>query len=424
LAIVKHASLIVILMISLLAVGCDDRKVSDSAEQEVSAAPDAPVVSVAPDVPVESEQVGSNSADIVQSVLGAYGLASQPSGNPQPEPKTGIYQGTSDASAAVALGKDMFAMADDENNILRVYRIGDASPVYSYDMSEFLEIESDHPEADIEGATKIGRRVYWITSHGRNKDGKVRPNRYRFFATDIDVNGEKIRIQPVGEPCRTLLSTLLSLKAMRDLEVHKSAGMGLMSLSKKDIKKLAPKKEGLNIEGLCGSADGRTIYIGFRNPRPIDKSTRRGGALVVPLNNPADVIEQGDTPIFGDPILWDFGGLGVRSMEYSAFHKAYFIVAGSFDGTPEFALYRWSGGKGEQPGLVKGMSQSSFGPEALMPFDDSEMLLLLSDDGTLPVSVTDASQCVEDELNPDGTCPNKFLLDPKRKSFRAISLKL
>jgi hypothetical protein len=321
------------------------------------------------------------------------------------------------------LGKDMFAMADDENNILRVYRIGDASPVYSYDMSEFLELESDHPEADIEGATKIGRRIYWITSHGRNKDGKVRPNRYRFFATDIDVEGEKIRIQPVGEPCRTLLSTLLSLKRMRDLDLHKAAGFGLTSLSKKDIKKLAPKEEGLNIEGLCASADGRTIYIGFRNPRPIDKSTRRAGALVVPLNNPADVIEQGDTPIFGDPILWDFGGLGIRSMEYSAFHKAYFIVAGSFDGTPEFALYRWSGRKDEQPGLVKEMSQSSFGPEALMPFDDSEMLLLLSDDGTLPVSVTDASQCVEDELNPDGTCPNKFLLDPKRKSFRAILLK-
>jgi len=417
LATVKHLSLIVILMIPLFVVGCDDRKVTDSAEQEVSSAPDASVVRV------ESEQVGSNSADIVKSSLGADGLASQPSGEPQPERKVQVYREASDASAAVALGKDMFAMADDENNILRVYKIGDASPIYSYDMSEFLEIESDHPEADIEGATKIGRRIYWITSHGRNKDGKVRPNRYRFFATDIDVNGEKIRIQLVGKPCITLLRTLLSLKAMRDLDLHKAAGLGLTSLSKKDIKKLAPKEEGLNIEGLCASADGRTIYIGFRNPRPIDRSSRRGGALVVPLNNPAGVIEQGDAPVFGDPILWDFGGLGVRSMEYSAFHKVYFIVAGSFDGTPEFALYRWSGRKGEQPRLLKKMSQSSFGPEALMPFDDSGMLLLLSDDGTLPVSVRDASECVEDELNPDGTCPNKFLLDPKRKSFRAISLK-
>jgi len=319
-------------------------------------------------------------------------------------------------------GEDMFAVADDENNILRVYKIGDDSPVYSYDMTEFLKIEQDHPEADIEGATRIGRRVYWITSHGRNKDGKVRPNRYRFFATDIDVEGDEIRIQPVGKPCRTLLRTLLSLRTMRDLEVHKAAGLGLTSLSKKDIKTLAPKKEGLNIEGLCASADGRTIYIGFRNPRPVDKSTPRAGALVVPLNNPANVIEKGETAVFGKPILWDFGGLGIRSMEYSAFHKAYFIVAGAFDGTPEFALYRWSGRKDEQPKLLKEMSQSNFGPEALMPFDDSEMLLLLSDDGTLPVSVTDASQCAEGELNPDGTCPNKFLLDPDRKTFRAIRL--
>jgi len=411
LAIVKQSSLIVILMILFFVVGCDERKVTESAEQEFSAAP------------VEIEQAHSNSGDIVKSTLGGDGFALQASAEPQREQKVQTYHGASDASAGVALGEDMFAVADDENNILRVYKIGDDSPVYSYDMTEFLKIEADHPEADIEGATKIGRRVYWITSHGRNKDGKVRPNRYRFFATDIDVEGDEIRIQPVGKPCTTFLRTLLSLKAMRDLELHKAAGFGLTSLSKKDLKKLAPKEEGLNIEGLCASADGRTIYIGFRNPRPVDKSTRRAGALVVPLNNPANVIEKGDAPLFGEPILWDFGGLGIRSMEYSPFHRAYFVIAGAFDRTPEFALYRWSGRKDEQPELVQQMSQSSFGPEALIPFDDSEMLLLLSDDGTLPVSVTDASQCMEGELNDDGTCPNKFLLDPGRKTFRAIRLK-
>ncbi len=414
LAFVKHSSLIVILIIPLFVVGCDDRKVTESAELEFLAARGAPA---------GREQARSNSADIVKSSPGADGFASQSSGEPQHEPKIRVYRGASDASAGVALGEDMFAMADDENNVLRVYKITGGPPVYSYDMSGFLNIEADHPEADIEGATKIGRRVYWITSHGRNKNGKVRPNRYRFFATDVDVEGDKVRIQPVGKPCTTLLRTLLRLKAMRDLELHKAAGFGSTKLSKKDLKKLAPKEEGLNIEGLCASADGRTIYIGFRNPRPVDKSTRRVGALVVPLNNPANVIERGDTPIFGEPILWDFGGLGIRSMEYSVFHKAYFVVAGSFDGTPEFALHRWSGEKDAQPELVQQMSHSSFGPEALIPFEDSGMLLLLSDDGTLPVSVANASQCVEGELNDDGTCPNKFLLDPGRKTFRAIRLK-
>jgi hypothetical protein len=349
--------------------------------------------------------------------------APHPAAEPQPEQKIQVYHGASDASASVALGEDMFVMADDENNILRVYKIGGASPVYSYDVSEFLKIEQDHPEADIEGATMIGRRVYWITSHGRNKDGKVRPSRYRFFATDVEVKDGKVAIQPVGKPCKTLVPTMLAVRALRDLELHKAAGLGLTDLSNKELERLAPKNEGLNIEGLSASADGKTLYIGFRNPRPVDKLTGRAAALVVPLNNPADVIEQGDAPVFGDPILWDLGGLGVRSMEYSTLHKAFFLVAGAPDETSEFTLYRWSGRNDQQPEILKQMSQSNFGPEALIPFPNSQMLLLLSDDGTLPVSVADPSQCVEGELNPDGTCPNKFLLNPDSKTFRAIRLK-
>lgn len=341
---------------------------------------------------------------------------------PRREREVQVYRGTSDASAAVIIDGDLFVMADDENNILRVYRIGEPSAIYSYDLTGFLKTDADHPEADIEGATKIGKRVYWITSHGRNKDGKLRPNRYRFFATDIVVDGEKIKIDPVGTPCRTLLNALVSDRRLRSLDVHKAAGLGLTGLSKKELKKLAPKEEGLNIEGLCASADGATLYVGFRNPRPVNKSTGRNRALVVPLKNAPDIIEKGDKPVFGDPMLWDLGGLGVRAMEYSIYHKAYFIVAGAFDTTRDFALYRWSGLESEQPGLLRLMRQSSFGPEALAPFDRSELLLFLSDDGTLPVSVSDPGQCIEGELNPDGSCPNKFLLNPNKKTFQAICL--
>jgi len=341
----------------------------------------------------------------------------------QQERKVLVYHGASDASAAVAVGDDMFLMADDENNILRVYKMDGGSPVYSYDVSEFLQIEQDHPEADIEGATKIGGRIYWITSHGRNKDGKPRPNRYRFFATDVEVKDGKIAIQPAGKPCKTLVRTMLAVRALRDLGLHKAAGLGLADLPKKELERLAPKNEGLNIEGLCASSDGKTLYIGFRNPRPTNKSTRRACALVVPLNNPAQVIENGDTPVLGEPMLWDLNGLGIRSMEYSAFHRVYFVVAGSHDESPEFALCRWSGKSQEQPQQVKQLSLSNFGPEALIPFSSSERLLLLSDDGTLPVSVADKSQCAEGEFNDDGTCPNKSLLDPNRKTFRAIWLK-
>ena len=51
-----------------------------------------------------------------------------------------------------------------------------------------------------------------------------------------------------------------------------------------------------------------------------------------------------------------------------------------------------------------------------------ERTKLLSDDGTLPIRVRDKSECMEDELNEDGTCPNKFLINPNKKTLRAIRL--
>ena len=330
-----------------------------------------------------------------------------------------VYRGASDASAAVAAGEDLFIAADDENNILRIYRtdVG-GMPVYSYDLTEFLGTEPEHPEADIEGATKTGGRIYWITSHGRNKDGKMRPNRYRFFATEFEVEGGEVGIRPVGRPCRTLVQSMLKIKAIRDLGLDKAA-----MLSEKERKKLAPKEEGLNIEGLCASADGGTIYIGFRNPRPVDKSTGRAGAIVVPLKNAARVVEKGEGPIFGEPMLWDLAGLGIRSMEYSALHKASFISAGEYDGGGRFALYKWLGRREKPPVRVRGLSLAGgdFGPEALIPFANCAGLLLLSDDGTMPVKVRGAWECEEDEYS-DGTCPNKFLKEQSKKTFRAIWL--
>jgi hypothetical protein len=334
-----------------------------------------------------------------------------------------VFRGASDASAAAAISENLFIVADDENNILRVYDVNKPGlPVFSFDLTKFLNIEPEHPEADIEGATKIGRRIYWITSHGRNKDGKMRPNRYRFFATDVKVENANVTIDPEGKPYSKLAQRLIEAADMRPLKLDKATRFGV-ALAKKQREKLAPKKDGLNIEALCASADGKTIYIGFRNPRPVDKSGRHE-ALVVPLNNPSGVIDSNEAPVFGEPILWDLKGAGIRSMEYSEFHKAYFIIAGAFDEAAMFTLYRWSGQKDEQPEFIQELSQSSFSPEAMVLFKDSGRILLLSDDGSLPVKVAGPHECMEDEYRKDGTCPNKYLLDSKRKTFRGIWLVL
>jgi hypothetical protein len=341
----------------------------------------------------------------------------------EPAGETLVYRGASDASAAVAITDDMFVVADDENNILRVYKSsGGGLPEFCFDMTVFLGIEPEYPEADIEGATMIGDRIYWITSHGRNKDGQMRPNRYRFFATKVLVEDGKIRIAPVGKPFKTLVHRLVRTQTGRRLGLDKATRFDEVGLTKKELRKLAPKEQGLNIEGLCASADGKTIYIGFRNPLVYDRLTRRSRAIALPLNNLQAVVEKSEEPIFGEPILWNLAGLGIRSMEYSHFHKAYFIIAGPADEVPGFALYRWSGEKDVLPVLVRRFSQSDFSPEALIPFKNSSRLLLLSDDGMLPIKVSDAAECKEGELLADGTCPNKFLADSDKKTFRGIWL--
>jgi hypothetical protein len=329
-----------------------------------------------------------------------------------------VYYGAADASAAVAIGEDMFIVADDEDNVLRCYKITQPSlPVFSYDLTSFLGVEPEFPEADIEGTTAIGDTIYWITSHGRNTDGRMRPNRYRFFAVKVKAENHNITVEPVGSPCRTLAQSLLKADNLRHLGLDQATQFDAVKLKKQQREKLAPKENGLNIEALCASADGNTLYIGFRNPR------LRSKAIVVPLLNPRQVIEKQQPPVFADPILWDLKGFGIRSMEYSPFHKAYFLIAGPHNDRPaDFVLYRWSGRKDEPPQIVKAIS-SNLNPEALVAFKDSAKLLLLSDDGGLPVDISDASDCIKGKLRKDGTCLNKYLTSTAKKRFRAIWLR-
>ena len=155
-----------------------------------------------------------------------------------------VFHGASDASAGAAIGGDTFIVADDENNTLRVYKVGLAKPIFSFDLSEFLQTTAKNPEADIEGAAKTGNRIYLITSHGRNKDGEYRPNRYRFFAAEIVTDGNSVGIKPVGRPYENLAIDLVSTKSDVQRDLVKATGFGL-KLKGKDLERLAPKSEGL-----------------------------------------------------------------------------------------------------------------------------------------------------------------------------------
>jgi hypothetical protein len=277
---------------------------------------------------------------------------------PQPPPSNEVrFTGMCDASGAVALDERTFLVADDEDNVLRVYDANQGGPpLTAVDVSPSLGLakgkKKGAPELDIEAATRVGGLAYFITSHGRNSSGKLKPERLRFFATTA--SGQP---QLVGKPYERLLEDLFADPRLSTFELRAAS-------------ELAPKSPGgLNIEGMTARAEGG-VWLGFRNPIP------HGKALLVPLLNPEQLIEGGSSR-FGDPVTLELGGLGVRAL--SAVGARYLVAAGPFDSGPGGKLFTWDGGETAEP--LRSVDVSGYNPEAFFSADPRRVLIL-SDDGS------------------------------------------
>lgn len=336
------------------------------------------------------------------------------------------FRGTADVSAGIFLDAQHFAVTNDESNILRIYAVlSPEKSVEELDLSAFLQVEGDFPEADIEAAARENDRIYWITSHGRNKDGKLRPTRYRFFCTKIQTaekTGEIPELVGQGQPCKTLVEQLLAYPSAIQETLKKATQLD-QTLSKKEQKKLAPKEQGLNIEGLTWYPPNKSLLIGLRNPLFKPKGQKSKSAILIELLNPQEVVEQGVPAQFGRTLLWDLGNRGIRGMEYAAIEGRFFILAGPIDSETTCALYGWDGDFANPPSLVYQWPQTApaFTPEGIAQGPDG-LLWVFSDDGTLEIPVQSPAECMEGELLPNGNCPNKFLIDPARQSFRIQKL--
>lgn len=325
-------------------------------------------------------------------------------------PVSDRYEGACDASAAVGLGQGLFVVADDEDDVLRLYQRGRPQVLATFDLTDHLggrRASGKLDEADIEGAARIGSRIYWIGSHARNGKGKAAPARQRLFATDITGRPDAPVLKPVGRAWSGLLDAMRGDTRLAELT---------------EAAQQAPESDaGLNIEGLAATPDGG-LLIGLRNPRPA------GLALVLPLRNPREVIEQGAAPQFGALLRLDLDGRGIRSLERVG--DTYLIVAGphgeadKHSPQPPFALYRWGGPAAlTPPVLLQGFEPASkkidkgdkkdrkngagLRPEALYADPDTGELHLLSDDGDAPVG---QHACKDREV------------EPERKSFRGRAL--
>jgi hypothetical protein len=279
-----------------------------------------------------------------------------------------LFTGMCDASGAVPLSAHTFAVADDEDNVLRVYdadRGGVA--LYERDISEGIGIPArprkdpslppkPPAEADIEAATRHGELALWLTSHSRNSKGKLKPERLRFFATNLPSDADELQV--VGHAYSALIDDLSADPRYASFELQAAA-------------EHAPKTaEGLNIEGMTERAQGG-VLIGLRAPNP------GGKALLFALENPVQVLE-GAPPSFGPPILLELAGLGVRAL--SRWHDRYLIVAGDWGDTQPSRLFTWDGTSSQAQALA--LSLEHFNPEGFFSPEERAAFMLLSDDGS------------------------------------------
>jgi len=341
------------------------------------------------------------SAVVVAAGCAAPGAPASPATPATPTPGAGpagsarvagelLFTGMCDASGAVALSDRNVLVADDEDNVLRVYDAErGGGPTVQLDLSDLLGLPRKEkkdgtvappPEVDIEAAARIADRAYFITSHGRNSAGKLKTERLRFFATSVPEHGA---LALVGQAYADLVKDLLEEPRLASFELEAAS-------------QLAPKAAGgLNIEGMTARVEGG-LWLGFRNPLP------KGRALLVPLLNPEQLV-AGKRASFGAPLTLDLGGLGVRGL--SSWHGHYLIAAGSFDTTSAAALFRWDGGDQISPVAVPNLDR--YNPEALFTPEGRDQILLLSDDGS---TLLDGVEC-------------KRLKDSSKKQFRGLWFK-
>lgn len=264
-----------------------------------------------------------------------------------------FHTGASDASTAIAIDSNFMAVADDEDQTIRIYsRLNSGLPVKQFDYTAVLGLPETGREVDIEASTRIGNRIYWLGSHSNSSEGGVRPNRYRLFATDLAGTGTSTTLTYVGR-YDNLRTDLLAW----DSSNGHGLGANYYGLTASAAAGVIPEVEdgsGFNIEGLTIAPDGTTGYIAFRAPKvPLPTRNR---ALIVPITNFTALVTGNPTTgpaTFGAPIELNLGGRAIRSIERNMSNE-YLIIAGpagQATGLPpaDFRLYLWTGNPANAP---------------------------------------------------------------------------
>lgn len=265
--------------------------------------------------------------------------------------------GAGNASAAIDVGDGYLLVADDESDVLRLYH-GTVSgpPVRTFDFTSQLPYGT--AEVDLESAARSGDTIYWEGSMSTSSSGALAPSRSTLFATTVTGSGADTQLGYAGS-----YTGLASDLVAWDYDNGHGLGADYLGLAASAASGTdGHEADALNVEGMefAPGADSTTAYLGFR--APLEPTTDRHLALVVPVTNlPALTADDNGTgpgsgagpthAAFGQPILMDLGGRGIRDMRRNA-DGQYLIIAGSADGSNDsFALYSWDGVPSDPPVL-------------------------------------------------------------------------
>lgn len=267
---------------------------------------------------------------------------------------TRFHTGAADASTAQMIDANYMLVADDEDQVLRLYdRHNSGLPLKEFDYTSSLgltDLSGGVPrETDIESSVRVGNRIYWLASHSNSSSGSIRVNRYRLFATDVSGSGSSTVLSYVGR-YDGLRTDLLNWDA-NDIHGFGADYFGFAASAAPGVIPEIEDGSGFNIEGIVMAPDNVTAYICFR--APIVPTDSRNKALIVPVTNLASLVSGNPSAgpaLFGEPIELYLGGLGIREIKKNASGQ-YLIIAGPHDGSDYFPLYTWTGNANDVPEL-------------------------------------------------------------------------
>ncbi len=277
-----------------------------------------------------------------------------------------VYQGICDGSAAVRLDGNKLLVAYDEVNSLFLFNAKGGSVQQTFELGEILQLP-DNREMDLEAAVVQGDEVWWMGSHGLDGDANSAPNRRVLFKTTLP------GISDADSAANQGLQTA-ELQSIELIEGPYDLGELLLDITGSSAAKLAPKKGGLNIEGISLTAGG-DLLIALRSP--LTKGLA-GDATIL------QIAKQRQSYQLVEAHRLSLGDRGIRDIAFSG--DGYYLIAGEVKSGGDFSVYHW-----QVTGELKEVFAIPHGFNAEALVDMGQYWLVLSDDGKVKRKDREAS---------------------------------